>query len=550
LGDLLTLLDADPTLDAKRRKTFEGALRTLCCALAREATAVPASMPEIDELLKAVPASARGRSKKTIDNARSLAKSALLRYSPPLGLPPRGTPLRPKWQELANKLTDARLRNGLSRFIRIASYQRIEPCAVNDEVVDQIVNTVAPLNWGRDVTRFREQVTTLWNEAVAEVPGWPQTNLTIPAKQARERHRPLSSFPVSFQQDLAAYLERASGRDLLAADAPAQPLSATTLKLRADQLRIAASTLADHLGGPEPVVTLAVLVKPEHVKKVLTSFLKTGPQMQVSAFTRGLYVTLRAVARQWVKAPPTELEELARMQRKLGSAPSGLTVKNRTLIRQIDDPRVLSQLLALPAALRKELQTRRLSPARRLQKMQIALAIELLLCAPMRLQNLATLRVDQQLQWPSGRGGQAYIVLNATETKNEEPLEYPLPGRVKDMLHEYLDRYRSYTAAASSPWLFVKMDGSPVTAGTLRDGIKKAIKRGVGIDMTPHQFRHVAAAIALDHSPGAIGLVQGLLGHKNPKTTANFYSGMRTRQAGLEYDKLLASRRVPESPRS
>ena len=63
--------------------------------------------------------------------------------------------------------------------------------------------------------------------------------------------------------------------------------------------------------------------------------------------------------------------------------------------------------------------------------------------------------------------------------------------------------------------------------------------------MTPHQFRHVAAAVALDVHPGAIALVRDLLGHRNIKTTANFYAGMRTREAACEFDRILERSRTP-----
>ena len=544
IADVLDHLRSDHELDEQRRKACAGALRTLCSALGREASAVPASFREIDALLAAVPASARGRSKKSIDNARSLAKAALRRYSKEPGLPPRGTPLNPAWQGLADRLPDLRLRNGLSRFMRIASFHGCAPEDIDDAAVDRIVELARQVNWGRDVKSFRAQATGLWNEAVDTVPGWPTRKLTPPTPRAREAHLPISAFPDSFQRELAAYLSWARGDNPLAKDAPAQALKASTLRLREHQLRIAASVLASQLGGASSITSLEFLVKPEHVKQVLTSFLKTGPEMRVSAFTRGLSMTLKTVAKQWVGAPQADLDELARIQRKLGSAPSGLTAKNRKLIRQFDDPRVLAQLLNLPAKLREQTKTQRLSPQRRLQRMQMALAIELLLCAPIRINNLSALRMDQHIEWPSGWGGPAYIVLNNTETKNDMFLEYPLPDHARDLMREYLDRYRSYADGGDSPWLFVKMGGAAVSAATLRDGIKKAIKRELGIDMTPHQFRHLAAAIALDHHPGAIGLVRDLLGHKNIKTTVNSYAGMRTREAGQAYDKLLASRRL------
>ena len=63
--------------------------------------------------------------------------------------------------------------------------------------------------------------------------------------------------------------------------------------------------------------------------------------------------------------------------------------------------------------------------------------------------------------------------------------------------------------------------------------------RDLGVKLTPHQFRHLAAKIILDEHPGAYELVRQLLGHKNPKTTTNFYAGIDTRRAGRAHADLV-----------
>jgi len=243
------------------------------------------------------------------------------------------------------------------------------------------------------------------------------------------------------------------------------------------------------------------------------------------------------------------LDELIRIKRKLKGTPRGLTDKNRHTVRQFSDPVLLRALFNLPEALRTQVRTHRMTPARRLQKIQIALAIDLLLVVPMRLRNLISLRVGTQLQWPSGRTGPVFISLLADETKNAQPLEYLVEGQARESLHDYLDRYRAYAKVdAGNDLLFVHLDGAPVPASALRDGITKATWRELGIAVTPHQFRHIAAAVALDVHPGAIAMVADLLGHLNIKTTQNFYSGLRTREAGREWARILATkRRVPGS---
>jgi integrase len=59
------------------------------------------------------------------------------------------------------------------------------------------------------------------------------------------------------------------------------------------------------------------------------------------------------------------------------------------------------------------------------------------------------------------------------------------------------------------------------------------------VRLTPHQFRHLAAKIILDANPGAYELVRQLLGHKNMKTTTNFYTGIDTRRAGRAHADLI-----------
>jgi integrase len=61
--------------------------------------------------------------------------------------------------------------------------------------------------------------------------------------------------------------------------------------------------------------------------------------------------------------------------------------------------------------------------------------------------------------------------------------------------------------------------------------------------MTPHQFRHFAAKLMLEYSPGAFAATSQLLGHRNPKTTINFYAGIDTLTAGRHFDGILAAER-------
>src|SRR5207249_781079 len=156
-----------------------------------------------------------------------------------------------------------------------------------------------------------------------------------------------------------------------------------------------------------------------------------------TAFVSNMAVTLLSVARHWVKLEPesVQMKALKGITSKVSKLPSGLTVKNQHVLRQLQDPVVQARLLKVPSVLADQARTSRLSLARRVQRFQIALAIELLLVAPIRLQNLSSLQFNKQLIWPTGPDGSLFIVLQDEETKNAQPLEYEVSPTAKALLH-------------------------------------------------------------------------------------------------------------------
>ena len=141
--------------------------------------------------------------------------------------------------------------------------------------------------------------------------------------------------------------------------------------------------------------------------------------------------------------------------------------------------------------------------------------------SPLRMQNLASLKFDEHLHWPQGRRKPALLTFRADETKNDVVLEFEIPTALAERLQVYRNEIAPAVIGKRPDAVFVSLTGKPRTQAAIKVAIEKTVLRHLGVKITPHQFRHLAAKIALDANPGAYELVRQLLGHKNLKTTTN-----------------------------
>ena len=234
--------------------------------------------------------------------------------------------------------------------------------------------------------------------------------------------------------------------------------------------------------------------------------------------------------------------------KRLSIGRRGLTEKNRKLLRQFDNPDNVATLLELPQKLIGIASRNRNRRAGALQA-QIAIAIEILIMAPIRLANLCALDLEQNLVRPRRRGKELHIVFPAEDVKNREPLEYPLPPPSVELIERYLKEFRPQLASPSSSALFPgRRDGSkkPVTFGIQ---ITESIRSHSGLVMNPHLFRHAMAKIYLDANPGGYEVVRRVLGHRSINTTTAFYTGVEAAAAVRHFDNVVLKLRNNTSGR-
>jgi integrase len=153
-------------------------------------------------------------------------------------------------------------------------------------------------------------------------------------------------------------------------------------------------------------------------------------------------------------------------------------------------------LLLLPEQLVEKSQVAGPKPRSAALLLQTAAAVETLLYCPMRIANLASLRIDQHLRWATkDRELVLYITIPGDEVKNGTPLHFELTGGSADIVRDYLDRGRLLLSDQPGQALFPKLNGDSKLPGDLSQQIKRIIFKETGLVVNPHLFRSLAGKI-------------------------------------------------------
>lgn len=518
LADLLAAVAASG-LPGRRRHDMASAVRTVARLIGRGPAEVPAAPRLLAGRLAEIAPAAHGISQGRWNNIRSLLRASLALLGPVAPGRHLGG-LSPAWRTHWDRIACRRVRMGLSRFLRFCSAEGVEPAAVDAAVFERF-------RAGLEASLLKSPEATLRGTRRA----W---------RLARRQGYtlPWSAFPESLRRDAQGWLDRLAGRDPLD-EIAFRPVCAGTVAMRDRQLRAFASALVHRGRGAGELRGLADLVQVEALKQGLRFFLDRRGGRSSTAIA-DLAATLKAVARHWVRVPPAHLDRIAALERRLEVPSRGLTETNRARLRQFDDRDNALALLHLPARL---LASADRAPPRQRRRaallVQQALAIELLLMAPIRVGNLAALDLERHLVRPNRARGAVHLVVAAEQVKNREPLEFPLPPPTVALLERYRAEFRPLLAPPGSTALFPGRGGAPKTRHGLGLRISRTVFAHTGLRVHPHLFRHIAAKLFLDAHPGAYEVVRRVLGHRSLETTTGFYTGLETAAAVRHFDETI-----------
>ncbi len=177
-----------------------------------------------------------------------------------------------------------------------------------------------------------------------------------------------------------------------------------------------------------------------------------------------------------------------------------------------------------------------------------AVAIEILLVCPMRMNNLAAIDIERHLRWSgTGNGPTASLYVPAEETKNNVPVEADLPRDTTALIRFYLKSFREQVSVDPRNWLFpLATGGGHREPGHLSVELSAAIYRETGLEVNGHLFRHLAGKLYLERQPGGHETVRQFLRHKKIDTTTTFYTGLDNKRANRRYYDVVLSGRNAE----
>jgi integrase len=541
LQDVLDRLPGVRGLSPSRARDYRSAVLSYAKLKGQPPATIPLDLADIRRTLdKIVPARAKVSAKRWSNLRSDLATAIHASGLRPM-LKTGDLTLDDAWSGLLAN-ANARIHHGLSRFARWASWRQIAPYAVDDSTIQRFVGEMDAASLIRNFCYLQGNVGKCWNALVALHEAAGLHPVAMAGNERVLKRVPWQQLPASFPEDAECYLRWVAVPDPLAVGARARALSPRTIILQRNHIHSAVTAAAAAGIALDRITSLTTLVELETFRALLRQLWQQDGR-KLSAYTHGVVITLLAIASDWVKTPPEAVASLKELRRRLKKLPTGLTDKNKATMRNFDDPRLTEALIQLPDKLwhaaRRTMTTSRYS----FTLLQSALAIDILNHVPFRMENLSALKFDTHLHWPQGRHKPAIVSLRRDEVKNAVDLKFELPTTLAERLQVYRNEIAPAVTGQRPDAIFVSRFGKPRNQEAISTAIKKTIARYLGIEFTPHQFRHLTAKIILDTNPEALELVREMLGHTNVKTTKAFYAGNNTLRAGRAHAKLILKMR-------
>lgn len=542
LSNVVADLEARQNLPRQQKRNMVSSLRTLARVCDRPLERIPADAAYLEELMRGASPGAFGLSSSRWPNVKSDVRRALRHDRGSTPLTTTGSDIDEHWQRILELPDHTAVRCNLRRFAGYCNAIGICPEEVGEDTVDGFLEHLRTDLQSSNPMRSLKDLIRNWNRFVAT----SESSRFVPLHPRRAKRKYTLQWH-DLPEGLASDAERFrlyqlgpdSASSIFSETAPRKPVRPATAAQRDRMLRRLAS--AEILAGvpKEEIGSLAALVQPDRLKLGLEFFLMKA-EGQTSVQVEQMIHLAVLIAKNWAKLPDSDISKIQSWAKRCRREQVGLTDKNRTRLRQFTDQATLRNLAAFPYELIAKAR-RKPSGYSTALDMQTAIAIGILLVAPIRIGNLATLDRDRHFQRSlTAYKAQMHLVLPKNEVKNKIDLEYPVPEPLMHAIEDYMQNWQPLlTANFSNGLLFPGRQGQPKTTNKVAERIVRTIDRELGLKMNPHLFRHLAALIFLKRYPGHYESVRQLLGHRSIQTTINFYASFETNEAMRRYDDIV-----------
>jgi hypothetical protein len=518
-------------------------LRITAAALGKPPELLPARWTALRQPISRLHHAQMGMTAKTLSNHKANVRAALSWFAKDENVPSRGAPLSPDWASLRDRIINSRTRAELYSPMRFWSARGLAPHEVDEVALDACMAYRGATTALKANAAARRRIARAWNCCIGVVPGWPSQKLIEPAPKSILAGPAWEEFPEGLRRDIESYLARLKQVRRIAGGRRLQPCKPSTISVRRAKL-VAYVRKAVSLGVPiNGLTSFRELFEPALVERVFDAYWKDRGE-HPSIYLIELSSLLPSIARETQCLDDTAMAQLDDMRAALEEyRPVGLTEKNMAVIRQVLSSDVWRLVVRLPWQLMQEANAiRDGAPVKAAGLAQLAVAIGILSVFPVRLGNLGTIRIGENLIRPGVPGTPYWLVFSRYDVKNRIKLETVFDVDLIELIDDYIHNHlHVLLRGCNEPWLFPGMNGVHKGLATLSSQITKRIHKATGVRITVHQFRHAAAALILRAKPGNYEYVRRILGHRNIQTTTNFYVGLETAQASQEFGEIIRS---------
>lgn len=547
-ADAMEAIVASPDLPEQTRRHWRSSLSGIAKAFDQPPELIPARYSAVRARLAALHHVPMNWTAKTLANHKANAKAALLWFAKEKDVLPNGVPLSPAWDRLRAQLTDQSTRFRLMPLMRFCSGFGIEPHLVDEAVIDRYMDHRSRTTARANDTATRRILARLWNSGMGKIAGWPEFRLFEPPVKAAEGPA-WGDFAEVLRRDVDLYLAGLVRVHRNRAGQRIRGCKPSTITTRKREIVAAAKMAVKQGVSIGSLTSLGALIHHDVADRILDAYWRENGEVP-KTYTINLSCRFVAIAHDMGCLDGAALRRLDDARYALEQhREEGMTEKNLALIRAVLTDGVWARVVMLPEQLMQQARShRRHAPVRAAVLAQIATAVAILTVAPVRLGNLSSIRLGENLVKPGGPDSTYWLRFSKYEVKNRAPLEFILDETVTKIVEEYAHDFRpSLMRGTNEDWLFPGRSSDHKEKISFSTQIVERIQVSTGLRITVHQFRHAAAAIILKHRPGEYELVRRLLAHKSVQSTIAFYCSLETTQASEIFTDIVRRRLDVES---